>query len=333
MSELSVFTPGKLYIAGEYSVVARATRAWLMPTSRGITARVQDSHTFRIISDGFDIAYDVSLNALSAQPLIKETLRTAHALIENKNIRVRPTTIVLTSTLTHNRRSLGLGSSGAVVAGILRALTRFHAIDMDAVTLFKAAVYVQRNALGRSSFGDVAQAVSPTPILYRPFDAFTAPLAFDDIFRYWEGLSIDPFEYPLVPLSVVNTGEKTSSQVLVSRVESCAHTDAYAAFLTTAASTFDELVESQIHRNIKRFLQTISTLNTAFKTLQDALDIPLFTEGMGRIARWVDPSVSAMKFSGAGGGDNVLIFHYDTHVQRAFEATLDKHAPTPLLIL
>ena len=324
LSSLKTFTPGKLYIAGEYSVVSRDTPAWIIPTSQGVTCQIESHSTFQYISAHKKHTFDQTFEAFHYNPLVKTIMQHIKAYLEDTlEISLHPFKLTLTSTLSKHKKSLGLGSSGAITVALINTILQFHGVSLDALTLYKSAVLAQINDLDNASYGDLAVAAYKSPILYHPFNKELFYNREVDIMTPWDGLSIQPFSYPFLPMSVINLRKKVSSQKLVKAVLDSKNHTAYEAFKKQIHAVFKRLINAQQNEDTTRFLTTINTLFQLYASLGKACDVALLTPSMRAIEKSLSPE-QAMKFSGAGGGDNVLVFHARDALKTDFDATIKK---------
>jgi len=330
LNSLKTFTPGKLYIAGEYSVVSRDTPAWIIPTSQGVTCHIESQSTFQYVSARKKHTFDQTFETFDYNPLVKTVMKHIKSYLDTLEITLNPFKLTLTSTLSKHKKSLGLGSSGAITVALIDTILKFHSIRLDALTLYKSAVMAQKSDLENASYGDLAVAAYKSPVLYQPFKKDLFYTKEVDIMTPWEGLSIQPFSYPFLPMSVINLRKKASSQKMVKAVLDSKNHSAYETFCTQTQAAFERLINAQKNEDVTLFLNTINTLFQIYASLGEACNIPLLTPSMCEIENTLNHE-QALKFSGAGGGDNVLVFHARDALKTDFDATIKKQRNRLLL--
>jgi len=318
LNETSVSIPGKLYLCGEYAVTDGGF-AVVLPVNREMRITVKNADAFKLFTDKKQegIPFTIGLKDLTRYPLVKNAITTVIEYTKNKGISIRPVEITIASFLEDdNHKALGLGSSGALTTGIIEAMLRHLDIHVTPMTLYILAVKTQAELAEVSSFGDLALSAYKNPILYRPFHG--NPKEPDG----WKDLVIERLNIQLPPYTIINTREKTASTKLVSQVNAHKHKTCYQTFKTTSARLVEALLKAIQGKATIDFIQTIDALNTNFINLEQCTNTPLFNRMMHRLNALAKENGGAMKFSGAGGGDNVLLFYPDDKTRNTVETAL-----------
>ncbi len=312
----TITVPGKLYLAGEYAVVY-GKHAILVPVNKTMTITVQDSTHYHIEAQE-SITFTHDLKALTHRPLLHEIFKT----IMN-HTSIKPVAITVTSDLDdENGRSLGLGSSAAFTTGLIEALLKHNDTDHDPLTVYKLAVKTQENLNMHSSFGDLALTAFKRPILYK---RFTCTKALD---QPWPGLIIEPLTINMPPLTIINTGVKSSSSAHVNAVNLVSDTPCFQRFLSQSDTLVNKIIEAKTLT-----LSMVNDLHENLKILETCANITLFTHDMARIKQRTASQSVASKFSGAGGGDNLLLFSENHGIKDHIDALLTAASYDPHSIL
>lgn len=287
--------PGKLFLAGEYAVLAGG---WCLVAA--IDRRVMA--TLREDASGYRVE-GASLSAEQALP--RAALRAAGL---DEAIVARCTTDV--SALYEGERKLGLGSSAASTVALLRA-----ASALDAGGLFEAAFGAHRELQGgRGSGADVAAACWGGLLAYRlhepqpPFEAIEAeplPGARD------EGLAqLLPVSWPEeLVLEAVWTGEPASSTELVGRVERARASDPRSldAILGRIASAARAIARALASQDAGEVLAHMARAEALMGELGERAGAPILCPAHQALSARARGHQLVCKPSGAGGGDLSLL--------------------------
>lgn len=299
--KISVDVPGKLYLAGEYAVVYGGWSV-MVPTRKRVRVTAESSSSFMYASTTFNPFDPYAIDNM----YVRDAIAVAHAYVSKQSL--RPYALRVDSPLQlDGHPKLGFGSSGAVSVGVLDAVLRFHGHDADPLTLYKLAVLAQHKNHPYSSFGDVAVSAFNHAMVYRRFDLAVLKQGLrgtvrDIVGRPWSGLMITPFTMPDVPWTIVHTGDAADSQAMVKAVHAYRYTPAFFRFKARS----DKLVEDYV-RHPRRMMVVIRALHDNLMALQDITGVTLFTDAMKAIEKRLRTLPVAIKFSGAGGGDCVII--------------------------
>lgn len=312
---LTVKTPGKLYIMGEYGVVY-GTHALILTTNSTLNITLKPSPQSRLHSAHFSkpvlfdmttfkaVEHDFKPWALA----IETTIR----YLQQKGLTLTPCEIVIESGLDDaQQHSYGLGSSAALVVGLCDALTQWAGLTLDALTLTKLAIYSQWSRQHTNSFGDVATSSFKETLLYHKVDAsWLSHLKGDlkDILEQpWQGLVCEPLKHPKIPLLIFNTGVKTPSETLVSAVAPFFQSPEAASWLQAMDQSVMRAKNALIEGKFSQFNEAMHLQRDLHTKLTHTTQAPLFIKAYHTLDNLYQPWRQASKFSGAGGGDNYLI--------------------------
>ena len=129
VNQVTVKTGGKLYIAGEYSVLTPGQTALIQFIPIFMLAEIKKAQTTQLTSDMFDYSVDREPDVNYA--LIQEALNTFEAYC-GENLPALDLSI--TGKLERDGVKFGIGSSGSVVVLTLKALAASLQKDLSKVT-------------------------------------------------------------------------------------------------------------------------------------------------------------------------------------------------------
>lgn len=161
----TVKTGGKLYIAGEYSILTAGQIAIIKNIPIYMTATVEDAEQTSIKSDMFD--YAVSMEPDKNYALIQESIRT----LETFNGHHLPAfALSITGKLEKDGLKFGIGSSGSVTVLTIKALAQHFTIGLTPDQLFKLSAYTLLKLGDNGSMGDIACIAYDDLVAYTSFD-------------------------------------------------------------------------------------------------------------------------------------------------------------------
>ena len=145
---------GKLYVAGEYAVVHPGHPAIILATDRCIRVTIETSNQFclintnnqkKIVFDDLNVRDEYWKFAIAA-------LNVFNRFLNEKGSLFTPVSITVNSDLeSEDGRKLGLGSSGAIVAAIIKGLNQFYQLNLNSISMFKLCVISQSDLKDRKS--------------------------------------------------------------------------------------------------------------------------------------------------------------------------------------
>lgn len=165
VSRVRVKTGGKLYIAGEYSVLTPGQTALIQFIPIFMSAEVKEAPSTQLSSDMFD--YSVNREPDANYALIQEALNTFEVYCSEK---LPSLDLSITGKLERDGVKFGIGSSGSVVVLTLKALAAALQKDLSEDILFKLASYTLLKQGDNGSMGDLACIVYENLVSYRSFD-------------------------------------------------------------------------------------------------------------------------------------------------------------------
>ena len=164
-----VKTGGKLYIAGEYSVLTPNQSAIIKNIDIFMQAEIKFSEKYSIYSDMYD--YSVTLEEDDKNySLITETVNIVNKYLQLKGIYIKPFNMKITGKMEKNGKKYGIGSSGSVTVLTVKAMSKLYSYDISEEELFKLSSYVLLKRGDNGSMGDIACISYENPVMYTSFD-------------------------------------------------------------------------------------------------------------------------------------------------------------------
>ena len=300
---------GKLYLAGEYAILEDYASALITSVPKKITVFVEESDKTTI----FDTINKTSVGLFEENSNFTLVQQFIQFLTEYTN---SDKTFALTifNELHSDNKKYGLGSSGAVLVAIARAILLFENITYNDLTIFKlvALFNIKHNLSG--SMGDVAASINDGITFYQKFNAeFVNEMIRQDksvkeiINTNWDGLLIEKI-HPKSDLSILArwTGEAvdTKEHVKLWKEHKDNYKEEFKVFVETSNNLVKTLKDNLVETDASNALNTINKLRENLLYLESFSKIPMETNAM---KNYID-SHSAGKQSGSGSGDIVLGF-------------------------
>ena len=300
---------GKLYLAGEYAILEDYASALITSVPKKITVFVEESDKTTI----FDTINKTSVSLFEENSNFTLVQQFIQFLTEYTN---SDKTFALTifNELHSDDKKYGLGSSGAVLVAIARAVLSFENITYNDLTIFKlvALFNIKHNLSG--SMGDVAASINDGITFYQKFNAkFVSNMIRQNksvkeiINTNWDGLLIKKIQ-PKADLSILArwTGEAvdTKEHVKLWKQHKDNYKEEFKVFVETSNHLVKILKENLVETDASNALNTINKLRENLLYLESFSKIPMETNSMKNYIN----SHSAGKQSGSGSGDIVLGF-------------------------
>ena len=164
-----VKTGGKLYIAGEYSVLTPNQSAIIKNIDIFMQAEIKFSEKYSIYSDMYD--YSVTLEEDDENySLITETVKTVNEYLQLKGVDIQPFNMKITGKMEKNGKKYGIGSSGSVTVLTVKAMSKFYSYEISSEEVFKLSSYVLLKRGDNGSMGDIACISYENLVMYTSFD-------------------------------------------------------------------------------------------------------------------------------------------------------------------
>jgi len=300
---------GKLYLAGEYAILEDYASALITSVPKKITVFVEESDKTTI----FDTINKTSVGLFEENSNFTLVQQFIQFLTEYTNSD-KTFSLTIFNELHSDDKKYGLGSSGAVLVAIARAILSFENITYNDLTIFKlvALFNIKHNLSG--SMGDVAASINDGITFYQKFNAeFVNEMIHQDktvkeiINTNWDGLLIEKI-HPKADLSILArwTGEAvdTKEHVKLWKEHKDNYKEEFRVFVETSNTLVKTLKKNLNETDASNALNTINKLRENLLYLESFSKIPMETSTMKSYIE----SHSAGKQSGSGSGDFVLGF-------------------------
>ena len=302
-----VQTCGKLYLAGEYAVLAAGQPAIIKAIPIYMTAEIQAASAYRLTSDMFE--HSANLESDPDYALIQETVGAMNTYLLALDYQLQPFSLKISGKMERDGKKFGIGSSGSVVILTLKAMAALYELDLEPELLFKLASYVLLKRGDNGSMGDLACIAYEDLIYYRSFDRELIRKRMDkvDLLQLlaedW-GFEIRSIKPRLAMDFLVGwTKQPAISKDLVNQVKSAISE----SFLTGSRTQVDAL-EKALLAGEKLAIQ--SSLEQAGQLLE-RLSPSIYTDKLKILKEVAEGLNCVAKSSGAGGGDCGIALSFD----------------------
>ena len=304
---IAVKTCGKLYWAGEYAILESGQLALIKAVPIYMKAEIAFSENYRIYSDMFDFAVDLTPNP--DYSLIQETIALVEDFLVYRGQALRPFSLEIRGKMEREGKKFGLGSSGSVVVLVIKALLALYDITVDQELLFKLASAVLLNRGDNGSMGDLACIVSEDLVLYQSFDRkkIAAWLKEESLATVLErdwGFSISQVKPTLECDFLVGwTKEVAVSNQMVQQIKQNIDQN----FLSSSKETVVTLVEALEQGKVENIIEQVETASQ----LLEGLSPDIYTPSLRQLKEASQDLLAVAKSSGAGGGDCGIALSFD----------------------
>ncbi|MFI1916234.1 phosphomevalonate kinase [Nocardia sp. NPDC020380] len=331
---ISVEVPGKLYVAGEYAVLEPGGAAVLVAVDRYLTVEVTPGErgpaARRSVTTARTGPRPVELGRSGTKSIVvEENLGTAAALrhvltavelveryAREQGYEVLGFHLDIRSALDDagTGRKFGLGSSGAVTVGVVRALARAYDFELPGDALLRLALLTAFTVDPRCSGGDVAASMIGGWVAYRAPDrdrlarefalpgARISPL----VDRPWPGMSARRVPAPQgVRLAVGWSGTPAVSSGLVELLRRgvAGDTNAYARFVAASNTCVATLVSALESGDDASVVTAVAAAGALLRAVSALAGVVVETAELATLRRSAEALGAVAKSSGAGGGD------------------------------
>ena len=175
-------TCGKLYIAGEYSILTAKQSAIIKNVNIFMESKINFSDTdeYTVFSDMFDYKLTIEKNAFNDENILKnfdknyslicETIFVMEEYLKLRNLMIKPFNLKITGKMEKDGKKFGIGSSGSVVILTIKSILSLYNLKISKEMIFKLSSYVLLKRGDNGSMGDIACISYENLIFYRSFD-------------------------------------------------------------------------------------------------------------------------------------------------------------------
>ena len=359
--------PGKLILAGEWSVLELGNPAIVLPLNMGVTVQVKQAERILISSDDIGLQRQVVqfvngklylVNKLTKDKqskfiFIQRAIEVVLQYIYENHIQCKNFALYISSEISKFKlpnglfAKLGFGSSAAIVVAIVKSILKFHGFNIESgeykIIIFKLsciAHYLGQGRLG-SSF-DVAMATYSEPLVYQRFDAVWLERKLIDfrlvdvIKQGWPYLKITPICLPKeLRVCVGFVGYSSSTVKFVGAMQKFKNERAeiYNDICGSISSVVYKLISELKNNKKSKILELIKQNSILLKELSKKSGLGLETQELSTLINIVDFVGGAGKFSGAGGGDCGIGICFDDKVAEKIMKEWNKVGIIPITCL
>lgn len=330
-SKLTIKVPGKLMIAGEYAVLTTGYPAIVMAVNRFIYIHISPSDHFMLSDPSSNEKITtwtldnkggvMGLNG-DDYTFIKEAITVCNQYLIEERVLIRPCHIEIENGLLDSKTGMkyGLGSSAAIVAGIISAILSFHSQDLENIKLkiYKLACIAHLRCQGNGSGADIAASIFGGCLAYYRYDLSWLLQKLKDpgisiaslIEMPWPNLGIEKLELPTnIRICAGWTKQSVKTSPMVDKIESFQRQkgELYEEFLKQSKIAVMEFMKScKLNYGIG-ILNAIHLNRMALQYLSQTSKMELETIEIKDLC-YIADKYGKSKFSGAGGGDCGIVF-------------------------
>ena len=306
---IEVSCGGKLYLSGEYAVV-EGFHAILLPSAYAINIKV-DTQAFCSIESKPYFSQTVfsypDLITSTNNILWQNACLTAYEYLVTHNIKIKNHGIHITSTLENEFHKYGLGSSGALTIGLIDAICQFHDVFCNPFTLYQLGVYAQRGDHPFTSYGDLASSAFRQAILYRKCTNLNYKLPLPEfLHQSWSTLLIQPITISNLPVLIVHSNTSANSTELVALVKSNTPKEVYQDVCKEINQISLAMASAITKQDYSLLARLAQNHHDQLLRLNSFVNGRIWPKSLSDIVNNI-PNIT-FKFSGAGGGDNLIVF-------------------------
>ena len=304
---IAVKTCGKLYWAGEYAILEPGQLALIKAIPIYMKGEIAFSDSYRIYSDMFDFAVDLTPNP--DYSLIQETIVLMNDFLADRGRILRPFSLEVRGKMEREGKKFGLGSSGSVVVLVIKALLALYNLSVDQDLLFKLASAVLLKRGDNGSMGDLACIVAEELVLYQSFNRQKVATWLEEenlatvLERDW-GFSISHVQPALECDFLVGwTKEVAVSSHMVQQIKQNINQN----FLSSSKAMVATLVESLEQGKAEKVIEQVEVASK----LLEGLSADIYTPSLRQLKEASQDLQAVAKSSGAGGGDCGIALSFD----------------------
>ena len=304
---ITVKTCGKLYWVGEYAILEPGQLALIKAIPIYMKGEITFSDSYRIYSDMFDFAVDLTPNP--DYGLIQETIALMNGFLADRGQTLRPFSLEIRGKMEREGKKFGLGSSGSVVVLVVKALLALYDVSVDQDLLFKLASAVLLKRGDNGSMGDLACIVAEDLVLYQSFDRRRVAAWLEEeslatvLEREW-GFSISQVQPGLECDFLVGwTKQVAVSSQMVQQIKQNIDQN----FLSSSKATVSAFVEALEQGHAENIIEQVETASQ----LLEGLSPDIYTPSLRQLKEASQDLQAIAKSSGAGGGDCGIALSFD----------------------
>ncbi len=302
--------PGKLYLLGEYNVLADGHSAILFAIDRYIKVSIADCDTFVLVNEKQVYPLHVDQGKVSVEDdslkISESALQIAIDYLQFLGLEIRPFRLHLNNQLVNeDGTKYGFGSSAAILVAILRAVFTFHQLNVSNFDLFKIAVLGQHILGKKTSGGDLAAVIYGGLIYYRryAYEWLKAGIkrGFNLIGEEWPMLAIVQLPHQKLDIAIGWTNSAHSTDANLGKILN--RRDDFHEFSDKAEKIVIEAKAILEGGDLRRLGPLIARYQALLYKLDFDLELGFNTDILNRLIKCAADLGGYSKISGAGYGD------------------------------
>src|SRR5699024_3370358 len=326
---LTIKTPGKLMIAGEFAVLEPHHQLAVMAVDRFVYTTLEDHHDNRLTLENFNLNHvawsfengrvNVHTNDVRVR-FVEEAMTIALTYLKESKISLDSFSLTVRSELDdESGKKYGLGSSAAVVTSVIYAILKKYMTTQPSTTLlFKLASIAHVNVQGNGSGADVAASAHGGVLQYASFQAdwlqkqyHEAKSLSDVVEKEWTYFMDRPLKLPQnVHICIGWTGKPASTSQLVDKVLTLKQQEpaTFDSFLSASKEGVTNFFKGMKEENLPLLFKGVKQNRQALATVGKHAKADLETPLLRKLCDLAVQYGGAGKQSGAGGGDCGIAF-------------------------
>lgn len=319
--DIQVSRPGKLFIAGEYSIIEDKRKAIVASVDKFINIRIKKSEKSLVRSFNDEINHFYR-NQLSSTINFEKTDKKWSYIISAIQIsekylseiidRFDDYEINIESELDHESgKKYGLGSSAAVTVALIDGICKYYDVYITKEELFKLSVLATLENSPDNSCGDVAAISYSSLIYYRKFDKNFVlekkekSTLKELIKRPWPLLEIKELDWPKEWEFIVGWTKNPASSIdLIKKIKDRKdNEEVYRHFQERSDYLVEKIKEAFDTKDFELLKESIRELRINLLKLSEKFSSNIETKKLKILSDIACKLGYASKLSGAGGGD------------------------------
>lgn len=350
---IEVKTPGKLMIAGEFSVLEPYQKLVVIAVDRFVYTEIKQTERNSLTLENFhlhNLKWSWNYNEKKVKidksdgrsRFVEAAMNVTLAYLNEKSIAIKPFSLSVRSELDDGAgKKYGLGSSAAVVTSVVSAILQLHLQEKtQKEVIFKLASIAHVITQGNGSGADVAASTYGGMLQYSSFQADwlikeykQAKMVSGVVEKDWTYCSIKQLEIPRdIHIAVGWTGNPASTSKLVKQILALKETatDKFTNFLTESEGAVSQFLEGIKKADPEQIYEGIHLNRKALVSIGEEANVELETPLLTQLCDIADAHGGAGKLSGAGGGDCGIAFIHSEAKKKEIELAWKQTGIQPL---
>lgn len=317
--------PGKLYLAGEYAVVEAGYPAVIAAVDQRLFVRLEQAEIGKIHSTQHPDLFvtwtrhdhHICPDATNPYRLITSSMQVVEDYVRALGVDIdKFYRLEIRSDLDDEQSGTkyGLGSSGAVTVGVVKALLAYYEQAVVPLLVYKLSALAQLRIGMTGSFGDLAASSFGGIVAYHSVDrtwlkdTMERLTILELVAQDWQGLSIESLDLPDgLDLLVGWTGSAASTDQLVAGMQGQLQQEEKEAvhrqFLTANRLCLEQFIQACKANDREIVREAIRTNRQQLQDFSAGMGIVIETPQLAQLCQLALAQGAVAKSSGAGGGD------------------------------